>query len=1509
MRNKRIRSGFTLAELLIVVAIIGILSGVAFVAVVQHQKSLTQLEMDSIAKQIFVAAQNHLTMAKGEGYLGVTTFGDEGKKETTIGDNRPYYDYDYPEGAEKTTKGVNFFAVDKGSAFTTDMSSLIDQMMPFGSIDETVRTGGSYIIRYQKDSGLVLDVFYSAPDDKNGLSLSEDDYDDLMDIRDVGGQNHKADRRGYNGKIVGWYGGEEAAAVARGQRLEKPTIKIINAEKLLVEVTDPNTSVTDPGVTMQLIISGLSLNGDETGAKKAIALRVPSLELPDTKRTIKGEGGVVYTVTLDDITTQEMHFSELESDVSGKPFVPGQDISIQAVIYNTELLTNIAYSDIETTNSLYERINVAEEDKNVIAFISNIRHLENLEEGISGITPVEGPIIDISVPKQKLKYAEQTSDLSWTDFIANVGKASESIAIFKTGVSTAATNAGSYLPVSPDYPLDYDGHGYSVTGIVVNTTSSNTGAETPTTAMGGLFGALAEGGSPASGSTESTGGGMFGTLTDSSVKNLRLVDFSINLASGNAGALAGNVTGNFEGNTYSVSGVLACNTRTNETADSYKTPTIRTASGNAGGLIGTMSGGTVTQSAAALIVESESGNAGGLVGTATNGGTISQSYSGGHTIKGEGKYSGDYYNITATGSAGGLIGDAGSATISGCYSTCSAKGVNVGGLIGSANGAKATNCYSAGLVKGASDSAKAGAFMGTGTLASGSSNDYYMGSINPALASGETPATGATPCVSAFSFASTLYKKGGAIFPDGSEGYLRDKASAYDANLITTYKSYYYYLSIAQITGNADPEKNDPDFLSCHYGDWQVPAMDTTLEIDNSEMLTAKISLPEGQAYDGMEIAMLVRGETTAKGKADDQAKDAYLVFSVRKGDSEDVWEAALQTDSSVVPGFNKVNESWGINARAKYDATTGTLSINLDSITGVSVSGTTNGVGHFAQLFPQMIPGENLIVVADGNFASKAHLQEIAGDTTTGRTKWAEYSSTQQGTEATKDRTLAARTNSLFANPKTDTAEGTDTDRYTAGIANFRHLENLDSRVSGLKMPKEDGDFKITTAKQLDDLVWAKGTGAVDGFVEKVKGRTGLANVSVYPIHGSATQAGCFLPVEPSTYDAEAETPLAPCALSYDGQNHSVTGVTTNIAADAGLFGALIAGSKAENVALVDFSVTSTAGNAGALAGTVTDATVSNVVAYNSTNATTANVTASGASGGLIGSINQTSGKTCKVEKSAAALIVSSTGGNAGGLIGTATGGTIKACYSGGHTKDGGYEGTYNKSNHTVAKFNVTAANGIAGGLIGTAASTAIDHSYSTCSAAGKTAGGFVGTSAGTGKIEYCYATGLVRGTDEETVGGVSIPKDGAFAYSLADGVTVADCKYFEIVNEREDAAIGYDYLTALGKKGKRPNDIKAIDASAATYNGFVGASTSWSPAVTYDGKTTSTATGGWLDSHYGSKYCLKSVARLGATGVKVTETQDEGGKTVPADFVATHYGDWPAPEIFVVNVKNNNS
>ena len=80
--------GFTMAELLIVVAIIGVLGGVGFIAVQSQQRSMTQLDRDAVAREIFVAAQNHLSMAESQGYLGreAGAFGTEEEPSGTDGD-------------------------------------------------------------------------------------------------------------------------------------------------------------------------------------------------------------------------------------------------------------------------------------------------------------------------------------------------------------------------------------------------------------------------------------------------------------------------------------------------------------------------------------------------------------------------------------------------------------------------------------------------------------------------------------------------------------------------------------------------------------------------------------------------------------------------------------------------------------------------------------------------------------------------------------------------------------------------------------------------------------------------------------------------------------------------------------------------------------------------------------------------------------------------------------------------------------------------------------------------------------------------------------------------------------------------------------------------------------------------------------------------------------------------------------------------------------------------------
>ena len=66
-RENRRTAGFTMTEILLVVAILAVLFGVTAVGLVQMQKELRQKELDSKAETIYMVAQNRLTELAASG--------------------------------------------------------------------------------------------------------------------------------------------------------------------------------------------------------------------------------------------------------------------------------------------------------------------------------------------------------------------------------------------------------------------------------------------------------------------------------------------------------------------------------------------------------------------------------------------------------------------------------------------------------------------------------------------------------------------------------------------------------------------------------------------------------------------------------------------------------------------------------------------------------------------------------------------------------------------------------------------------------------------------------------------------------------------------------------------------------------------------------------------------------------------------------------------------------------------------------------------------------------------------------------------------------------------------------------------------------------------------------------------------------------------------------------------------------------------------------------------------
>ena len=578
MKRLNNKKGFTLAELLIVVAIIVILAGISFIALPRYLRLFRQLEYDNHAKEIFIAAQNHLTMAENEGYLGINEFGVEEIE------------------SEKAT-GAYYFVVNNSNVSTAyNNDSALKLMLPTGSIDDTVRLSGSYIIRYDKANAKVLDVFYTNENDSTyGRKFAESDYDTLMGLRDVytNGEittDKKLDRRNYETKVIGWYGGEDVEKSP--VTIKAPIISIENKDEL---------KVTAEKLTQNSEIR-IVLIGKTSGAEAYV---------PDTMITNSGDK---FTCTLDSIKSGRFY-------TNFPQFIPGENISVQAVGYINTALSNIAYSSTLITNTLF-----ADGSTEDTAYITHFRHLENLDKAKSSF--------DSNDTSNKLNIikAVQLTDLDWEAL----------------GDTNRGLYNNKYDPVDINYQLAYDGKDHTIRNLVVTCNNNN----------GGVFGLIDSN----------------DTNVKNSVSNLRILDEKFANTSLNVGGLAGTTVNTNIDKVY-----VYCSD-----AEKYNTNIV--SGSNAGGLVSLLNGGNVNSSAAAVKVTAngsgENSIAGGLISVATNNASVTNSYSGGHTVNGA--YT-DNGNVTGR-IAGGLVGSSTNARIDDSYSTCSVYGYSIaGGLVGNAN--------------------------------------------------------------------------------------------------------------------------------------------------------------------------------------------------------------------------------------------------------------------------------------------------------------------------------------------------------------------------------------------------------------------------------------------------------------------------------------------------------------------------------------------------------------------------------------------------------------------------------------------------------------------------------------------------------------------------------------------------------------------------------------------------------------------------------------------------------
>ena len=713
MNRRNNKRGFSLAELMLAVAIIIILGALAFVGVTRYLRNLRLLEMDNAAKEMYFAAQNRMTAALVSGDLGRLNSEDYSA------------DTEHPMtatvGGETVT--LNVIKVSRKASMNLN-ETLLDEILPFGSIDETIRAGGSYIITYTMDPknnlADVWDVWYTS-DDNSGFfrNWSGSEYallnatnDQLAAARidqENGKDNRLHFRNGGVDAVIGHYG---SSGISIERRKLDVTLELVNDEvlyltgKLTVDDKPDEKIPSDVKPQVNLIVEGLS-----SGATK--------LMTPDKSHITIDEDGNFYFV-LDDVTTENKRFRDQfdhDDEDTSKLFIPGEDIRVTVEVYSNETLANIDRATA-VDNSLFQYVKSEKATGKTIAEvgIGKIRHLQNLSSEVSKVElGVKKSDADVRLG---INTVRQNDDLDWSQFAGKEIKKGTTVLTtisgniyYNEGNGTAVSHTtASFLPIdlelkTADGTADGFAKQFGTTEVegekpIVRSflyyDAEYTDANTSTQKRHKISNLKVEGVDNA---------GLFGSVgTASSATPPETTDLKTYLLTvKNLEMPEARITGNATAGTV-VADVQRAARITGVSVSEAEVAIAKGKTGDVGGVVGKSSNGldifdtSVTESVVNKVGESGNGNAGGLLG--------SHSGSGVHLAINNCSVTNKTIDkpVTGTEAAGGLVGSItnGIPTITNSYSTAIVSGNVAGGLVGTVaacgTGSEIKSCYVGGHV-------------------------------------------------------------------------------------------------------------------------------------------------------------------------------------------------------------------------------------------------------------------------------------------------------------------------------------------------------------------------------------------------------------------------------------------------------------------------------------------------------------------------------------------------------------------------------------------------------------------------------------------------------------------------------------------------------------------------------------------------------------------------------------------------------------------------------------------
>lgn len=367
LKNRRKgKAGFTMSELLIVVAIIIVLFAVAVLSLVTIQKNLRQKELDSKAEILYIAAQNRMSELRAGGYESLYQY-DENKDNGVAKVGLIPLDAPEEDAEDAITKDTLCYVV---SANRVEVGKAAASVLPESSVDAEL-WNNHWVIEYDPESGSVYSAFYSEEEITSGdVSTTLPTYLNRMRVRQT---------RLHNGAKIGYYGG--ARVISGTTDTLKPDISIDNREKLTATFYCNNPYADE--LTFNIKVS----DGRNEYVK---VVKYSELRQLNSKTWY-------YTWVMDSLESEKTRFY----NQTDHKLACGTDITVTLSVESQNANVD-GKSYTRKTNSLFR---YAEGTPAGTALIAYGRHLQNLDEASHVSDTITG-----AVQVSDLSFADDTAD-------------------------------------------------------------------------------------------------------------------------------------------------------------------------------------------------------------------------------------------------------------------------------------------------------------------------------------------------------------------------------------------------------------------------------------------------------------------------------------------------------------------------------------------------------------------------------------------------------------------------------------------------------------------------------------------------------------------------------------------------------------------------------------------------------------------------------------------------------------------------------------------------------------------------------------------------------------------------------------------------------------------------------------------------------------------------------------------------------------------------------------------